>query len=82
MLRKVAAPVFIPPINGRPGVPARTICTPPYSPPPPSYIGGGGGSGGGGGGGETVCTSGCIVVGTEADGSPVFMCGVPVCRRT
>lgn len=81
MLRKQPAPVFIPPVPGRPGQPGGVICAPPYSPPPPAYTGIGGGSGGGGGG-STTCSSGCIAIGYEPDGSIAYLCGVPVCRRT
>lgn len=58
---------------GRPGVPERTVCTPPYSPPPPRGISGGGGS--------QVCKSSCMVMGTDPEtGGPMYLCGVPVCR--
>jgi len=80
MLTKQPLREFVMGTPGRPGVPERTVCTPPYSPPPPRGISGGG-SGGGGGGGSQVCTSSCMVLGTDPEtGGPMYLCGVPVCR--
>lgn len=85
MLTKVFGRRFIPGDPGVPAVPETVVCTPPYSPPPPSYTGIGGGSSGGSGsgsGGTTVCTTSCIPIGYNPDGSIDYLCGIPVCRRT
>ena len=76
MLTKVSRYVFVQGTPGRPGLDPFTVCMPPLPPPPPASHGGGGGGGG------VVCTTGCVPIGTNPDGSTDYMCGVPVCRST
>lgn len=72
MLTKAFQHVYVPPVVGRPAAPETTVC-----PPPPPY---GPSPGGPSGHWETRCETPCIFVGNDDEGSPIYLCGVPVCR--
>lgn len=71
MLTKAFQHVYVPPVVGRPATPETTVCPP----PPPS-----GPTPGGSGYWETRCETPCIFVGNDDTGSPIYLCGVPICR--
>ena len=74
MLHKLPNFAYIPGRRGQSFVPDREVCVPAYTPPPPPRPPSGGGSG------SQTCSSGCIVIGRDEYGDPVYLCGVPVCR--